>query len=43
MNLAFILLYQCEENVIKESVQGYINGIGDHNETNTFTLDNIST
>ena len=43
LNTAYSLLYTCEENTTKEGVQGYIDGIGDHNETTVSTLDNLTT
>ena len=43
LNVAYSLLYTCEENTTKEGLEGYIDGIGDHNETVNTTLDNLST
>lgn len=42
-NKLYSKLYSCENNATLQEVQGYINGIGDKNETYSTDLDNIST
>ncbi len=36
-------LNTCENNLSKQSLDGFIEGIGENNETSTITLDNLHT
>ena len=43
LNIAYSLLYNCEENSSKVYNDGYIDGIGERNETTVSELDNLTT
>ena len=43
LNVAYSLLYNCEENSSKVYNDGYIDGIGERNETTVSKLDNLTT
>lgn len=42
-NKLYSKLYSCESNATLQEVQGFINGIGENNETYSTDLNNIST